>query len=682
MKSRTNPFSGASVLLASLVCFSMHSAHAATGTWAVDASGLWSDTGNWSGGTVADGSTSTANFTNDITADRTVSLDSARILNKLVFSDLDTATAGSWLIDNNATPANTLTLDGTAPTITVNALGTDKVAEISAVIASGTDLINKTGTGTLVLSGANTYSNGMRVTGGFIIMNNASANVGGSTSSTYLNGSSLEVNGTSAFYQSAGTITVAGANDSTVTAGVNGMIVGGGTYGAYTLSGGTLQINDPWRLNPRRSQFTQTGGNFNVSYTGTGSIAGGREFMIGSGGERGVFYATGGTTNITTASTLTGAALIVSDTNNANGADLTIAGTADWSVTGGAGYVQMTRSSGRIGNLNLDGGGKLTTNGILKGGGTGFLNFNGGTLRAAIDNTTFLEGLTSTRIYSGGATIDTNGKNITIGQNLEAPTGSGLTSVTIATGGSGYVGAPIVTITGGGGTGATAVADFDAATGTVTGITITSPGSGYTSAPTVTLSHGFQTGGTAATLGTVSIGALTGGGLTKTGSGTLTLSGTNTYTGTTLVSAGTLLVTGALGNSAVTVDGGAFGGTGAVGGSLSLNSGFFHVADLADPLDVTGTITLFSGFGVADLLGLDWGSVADGTYTLINGTLGSGVFDALANNSLASAYDIDGISGNRVAYFQEGSLQLVVVPEPRAALLGSLGMLALLRRRR
>jgi autotransporter-associated beta strand protein len=170
--------------------------------------------------------------------------------------------------------------------------------------------------------------------------------------------------------------------------------------------------------------------------------------------------------------------------------------------------------------------------------------------------------------------------------------------------------------------------------------------------------------------------------VSKSGSGTMVISGTSTYTGATTVSAGTLLVTGALSNSAVTVNGGAFGGTGTVGGGLTLNGGLFQVANLADALDVTGTVSLFTGFGIDDLAGIDWNSIADGTYTLINGTLGAGVFTALANNSLASAYDIDGLSGSRVAYFQEGSLQLVVIPEPRAALLGGLGMLCLLRRRR
>lgn len=167
--------------------------------------------------------------------------------------------------------------------------------------------------------------------------------------------------------------------------------------------------------------------------------------------------------------------------------------------------------------------------------------------------------------------------------------------------------------------------------------------------------------------------------LAKTGDGTWVLGGASTYTGATLVSAGTLLVNGSLGNSAVTVNSGAFGGTGTIGSTLDLESGTFHVADLFDALQVTGTVTLFAGFGIDDLTGLDWGSVDTGTYTLINGALGSGVFDGLDNNSLGTAYDI---GGGRRAYFQDGSLQLVVIPEPRAALLGGLGLLALLRRRR
>ncbi|OWK40279.1 proprotein convertase P-domain-containing protein [Fimbriiglobus ruber] len=65
--------------------------------------------------------------------------------------------------------------------------------------------------------------------------------------------------------------------------------------------------------------------------------------------------------------------------------------------------------------------------------------------------------------------------------------GGGVSAIAVASGGSGYKVAPNVTITGGGGTGATAVASF--LNGAVTAITVTNPGSGYTSTPTVTIDY-------------------------------------------------------------------------------------------------------------------------------------------------------------------------------------------------
>ena len=56
----------------------------------------------------------------------------------------------------------------------------------------------------------------------------------------------------------------------------------------------------------------------------------------------------------------------------------------------------------------------------------------------------------------------------------------------IENGGTAYTVPPVITISGGGGTGATATAVID--TGVVTSIIITNPGSGYTSTPTVTFS--------------------------------------------------------------------------------------------------------------------------------------------------------------------------------------------------
>ncbi len=61
--------------------------------------------------------------------------------------------------------------------------------------------------------------------------------------------------------------------------------------------------------------------------------------------------------------------------------------------------------------------------------------------------------------------------------------------------GTGYVSAPAITITGGGGSGATALATVVG--GSLTAITITDPGSGYTSAPTVGIGAGSGTQATA-----------------------------------------------------------------------------------------------------------------------------------------------------------------------------------------
>jgi FtsP/CotA-like multicopper oxidase with cupredoxin domain len=69
-------------------------------------------------------------------------------------------------------------------------------------------------------------------------------------------------------------------------------------------------------------------------------------------------------------------------------------------------------------------------------------------------------------------------------------------SITVTNPGSGYTSAPTVTITGGGGTGATAIPSINAAGG-VAGITLLTVGSGYTSAPTVTITGGGGTGATA-----------------------------------------------------------------------------------------------------------------------------------------------------------------------------------------
>jgi len=181
-------------------------------------------------------------------------------------------------------------------------------------------------------------------------------------------------------------------------------------------------------------------------------------------------------------------------------------------------------------------------------------------------------------------------------------------------------------------------------------------------------------------------------GLIKEDAGTWILNAANTYTGATTVSEGTLLINGSTAaGSAVTVAAGAvFGGNGTVNGNLTLDNGALFAFDTAYTLDlgVGSTFALNSSFGVASLRNLnggaiDWGSIGDGTYTLIQGgNLGAGFFSAsnITDFGEANAYDI---GGGRSAYFDNGSLQLVVIPEPStwALLSGSLAAFAIFRRR-
>jgi fibronectin-binding autotransporter adhesin len=136
------------------------------GSWNVDADGLWSGTSNWLNNTVAGGISGTATFANNITADRTVTLDTARSLGSFVFGDANTSSAASWIVSGTA--PMTMNNGANSATITVNALGTGATVTISSTLADSgtTPSIIKDGVGTLVLAGTNSFTTKLAIASG------------------------------------------------------------------------------------------------------------------------------------------------------------------------------------------------------------------------------------------------------------------------------------------------------------------------------------------------------------------------------------------------------------------------------------------------------------------------------------------------------------------------------------
>lgn len=167
--------------------------------------------------------------------------------------------------------------------------------------------------------------------------------------------------------------------------------------------------------------------------------------------------------------------------------------------------------------------------------------------------------------------------------------------------------------------------------------------------------------------------------LVKEGVGTLVLSGAVNYNGSTTVKNGTLILNGVMATNEVFVESGAaIGGNGSIASGLALDAGAKFVFTLGSILTVNAGNVTFGGFGISDILGLD-NTLANGTYTLING---AAAFD-YANVSNIGAANAVGIGGDKSAYFETGSLSVVIIPEPSVALLVFAAAIGLgIRRRR
>ncbi len=195
---KTNKKSAA-VLSAMLVLSG--AAQALNGTWTNSVSGTnwnWGTAGNWAGGTIATGSTYTADFsTVNITNDMAVQLSAAWTVGNLIFGDTDTNTAAGWTLGYGSSSTRTLTLAGGTPAITVNALGAGTNVIINVKVLGSEGLV-KDGPGTLTFTTNSGYTGTTLIKAGTLEYAHVKIAAPATTNIIVANGATLLSGGTNA----------------------------------------------------------------------------------------------------------------------------------------------------------------------------------------------------------------------------------------------------------------------------------------------------------------------------------------------------------------------------------------------------------------------------------------------------------------------------------------------------
>lgn len=539
------------------------------------------------------------------------------------------------------TLTGTFTSNATDRELDLAGSASDNIFSGALVNGTSTALLTKSGTGTWTVSGgSNTFTGRTRITGGTLKLTNNLA----------LQNSAFDTSG-------AGTLDVTAINTP--------------TFGGLTSAGDLVLPSNvtSLTLNPSSGAQTYTGnlsGGTALQLIKTGSST---QVLGGTNTYSGDTVINAGSLQINTAGAIGGANITMSGTGNSalvlnnsltagSGKTLTIKG-------GGVGgfFGALTNVTGATGVSEWQGDvtiGDATGARVGAQGGTlkisGNIGDTGAGRQLVIRNSGGKTILSGTNTYTGETLINASGGELQI-EGGAAIHDSGLVNITNSAGnifrvsGSETIGA----LTGGGANGKVVIE----------------------ASQTLTLSSGTQS-----FTGVVeSSGSLTVNGATQT------FTNTNTYSGATTVSAGTLFVTGALSNSAVTVESaGTVGGSGTLGNGLSILAGgnldltgATLGANSTGILSVTGGTVTLGALTFADLIGWD-ASLADlGTYELIDGAFTVNLGSTAYTNP-TNAFDF---GNGKKGYFTSGSLNAVIIPEPNAAaLLGTLGTLILLRRRR
>lgn len=575
------------------------------GTWInATSNSTWGTPGNWSGGIIADGADALADFSLDITANRSVSLGANFTVGLLRFEDKTTA-SNNWVLANGTGGPWALTLATTTGAPTINIV--NQTTTISAVLA-GTQGFTKTGAGALVISGANTLTGGITLAEGTLTIGSAAAL--NSNLITFTADAAFGWSGTtqdvSAFIKiEDGVIATFGTGAANITLATALQTGVSGTGGILKNGAGTLTLTAAntytGLTRVRQGRIALSGGNNRLAPAGT--------IALGQGAQAGILQLgdASGATNQTTTSLIVngsgttnavvGGSSAVSTLTVNNSAAVTYAG-----LLGGAGANENNLALGKSGTatLTISNPGNTFTGGVFLNQGT--LSFATGALGTSslitfAGNSGLQWGTGNTSDVSARilindgviATIDTNGNNITLASALQTGVlgtggltkgGTGVLTITAANTytGSTRINNGRVILTGGDnrlsaatalqlGNGANSgVLQLGDASGpsnqTVTGIAVTG---------NVNSASNAVVGGNAAistltvnNAGNVTYAQTLGGAganennlaLTKTGAGTLTLSSAaSSFTGDVAISAGAINLTNsnALGGGTKTI---------------------------------------------------------------------------------------------------------------------------------
>jgi autotransporter-associated beta strand protein len=508
--------------------------HAADGTWTNDVDGNWTDVGNWSGA-IADGVGFTAYFTAELaTANRTVTLNGNRTIGNITFTDGTTSSH-----DLTLSGANTLTLDVSSGAPTVNVTQADRTLTIGSVVA-GSDGLTKSGSGTLALSAANSYSGTNTLSSGTLQLGNATSM--GLSTLTMASGTALQLRNDS---------------DTTFTAPINTAPTTGVTYNFDVNNAGSAVTGKKLSLSNLTFATSTT------TITNTINVTGGNGYTLGLGTVSTPSGGPGGPHPLVIKAT-TAAVAITKVSTGSYGTALVL--------QGGNAITLTTFEMGANGNnsLTVSGSGTVATLGTTtqannRAGGAAAYTLTSGTL-----NLTTTTSLANIRAANGALIAPTFAIN---GGTLNNTSGSALTLAASPSPGT-IAGSPAITLGGNfsfGTSGSTSTNDLNLGAGGILNAgnrTITFAGTGTTLTLSGTMTNGgvldqtttVNGAGNTLTLGGYSLGSTgtkvingTGnvnitGALTEnavnnliySGTGTLRLSGLNTFTGKTTVSGGTL----------------------------------------------------------------------------------------------------------------------------------------------